>query len=165
MQTDSNLRFIREKIYQIRSALMYSMSNELIKIPNNIVTVLRVDEDGQLWFLSQRPLQQVEQCEQSFPVRLFFYRKGVSFFLEVNGKATIVKDEYNSLFPFIAESETGRPILMKMNINNLEFTEQGEKKKKNRLELIMENSYKWLLHTIAFSRSEKSVLHKLHGVN
>jgi hypothetical protein len=74
--TDSNLQFIREKIYQVRSAIMYSMSNELVKIPNNIITAVKVDEEGQLWFISKRPVQDLEQCEQSFPVRLHFFVKG-----------------------------------------------------------------------------------------
>src|SRR4030095_4399493 len=92
MATDSNLQFIREKIYKVRSAIMYSMSDEVIKFPNSIVTAVRVDDEGQLWFLCKKPMIWVNECEQHFPARLKFYRKGVSFFVEVSGKATIVKN-------------------------------------------------------------------------
>src|SRR5258706_11538345 len=95
MTNDSNLQFIREKILQIRSAVMYSMSNALVKIPNNIVTAINVDDEGHLWFLSKRPLQYVEQCEQNFPARLVFYRKGIPFYVEVSGNAIIVNNGYN----------------------------------------------------------------------
>src|SRR6476469_3345757 len=95
MANDLNLQFIREKVYQLRSAIMYSMSNELVKIPNNVVTALRIDEEGQLWFLSKRPAQFVSECEQDFPARLHFYRKGTNFFVEVSGKATIVNHEWD----------------------------------------------------------------------
>jgi general stress protein 26 len=162
MVIDSNLQFIREKIYQVRSAVMYSMSNELVKIPNNIVTALKVDDEGQLWFLSKRPLQDVDQCERDFPARLLFYRKGIPFYLEVSGKATIVNNAFGiGKSEDIAETKKEQPVLIKMSMKNLEYTEPAERRRKNRLELFLEESYKWLLHSMAFHRHTKSVLHKL----
>ena len=163
MTSDSNLQFIRQKIYELRSAIMYSMSNELVKIPNNIVTAIRVDNEGQLWFLSKRPAQFISECEQIFPARLHFYRKGISFFMEVSGKATIV----NTACDMNTEQSdnTGpqdKPVLIKMTIRNVEYVEPAEKKKKNRIELFLENSYKWISRTIAFHRHSKPMLAKLH---
>jgi general stress protein 26 len=165
MATDSNLQFIREKIYQVRSAIMYSMSDELVKLPNNIVTAVRVDDEGQLWFLSKRPLQFVSECEQSFPARLKFYRKGVSFFLEVSGKATIMNNTSEVKQPPQANAEKTtqqKPVLIKMTMINIEYVESEEKRKKSRAEIILENGYKWLLKTAAFHRHSKTVLHRLH---
>ncbi len=164
MKTNTDLQLIREKIYQIRSALMYSMSNDLVKISNNIVSVLRVDDEGQLWFLCKKPHYPVEQCETSFPVRLVFYRKGISFYLEVSGKATIVKEENDLLESLQSDSRTEKPVLVKMTVQNLEITESGERRK-NRFDLILDHTYKWLSHTIAFTRHEKSVLEKLPHLN
>ncbi len=169
MTIDTNLQFIREKIYQIRSAVMYSMSNALVKIPNNVVTAVKVDDEGQLWFLSKRPLQYVDQCEQNFPARLVFYRKGIPFYLEVSGSAMIANNEYhiNGSAERIAETREEKPVLIKMSIKNIEYTEPGAKKEKNRLERFLDESYKWFLPTISFSRHftfprhSKSVLHKL----
>ena len=56
MCQNREFKFIREKVYGLHSAVMYSMSNELIKIPNNIITAVKVDEEGQLWFISKRPV-------------------------------------------------------------------------------------------------------------
>ena len=56
MSTDTNLQFIREKIYTVKSAIMYSMSNELIKLPNCLVEAVKVDNEGQLWFLCKAPV-------------------------------------------------------------------------------------------------------------
>lgn len=159
MASDGNLQFIRQKIYQLRSAIMYSMSNEPVKIPNNIVTAIRVDDEGHLWFLSKRPAQFVSECEQNFPARLHFYRKGLRFFMEVSGKATIVNDgtEING------HSTAGeKPVLIKMTMKNIEYIEPVERKKKNRFEILLENGYKWLARTIAFHRHSKPVLAKLH---
>lgn len=161
--TDGNLQFIRQKIYQLRSAIMYSMSNELVKIPNNIVTAIRVDDEGNLWFLAKRPSQFVSECEQNFPARLHFYRKGIRFFMEVSGKATIVNNACN-----LGTAETDvagvqeKPILIKMTMRNIEYVEAAERKRKTKLDVLFENGYKWLARTIAFHRHTKPVLAKLH---
>jgi hypothetical protein len=145
MLSDGNLQFIRQKIYQLRSAIMYSMSNELVKIPNNIVTAIRVDDEGNLWFLSKRPAQFVSECEQNFPARLHFYRN-------VNDGSDINTS--------IAGFE--KPVLIKMTMKNIEYVEPAERKRKSRVEMMIENGYKWLARTIAFPRHSKPLLAKLH---
>jgi hypothetical protein len=161
MATDSNLQFIREKIYEVRSAIMYSMSNEVVKMPNNIVTAIRVDDEGQLWFLSKRPLHFVSQCEQSFPARLKFYRKGISFFLEISGKATIMGNSNETdVLATTDKTQRERPVLIKMTMHNIEYVEP-EERKKTRTEIIMENGYNWLQRTFAFARHSKPVLTRL----
>ena len=159
---DSNLQFIREKIYQLRSAIMYSMSNELVKIPNSIVTAVKVDEEGQLWFVSKSHLQNLAQCEQSFPVRLHFFRKGTNFFVVVSGKAFIVNNADTTLNEHgFVNGNKEKPVLIKMSMSDIEYTEPEARREKNKLEIFLENSYKWLLHTIAFHRHSKSVFQKL----
>ena len=158
---DSNLQFIREKIYQLRSAIMYSMSNDLIKMPNSIVTAVKVDEEGQLWFVSKSPLQPVDQCEQSFPVRLHFFRKGTNFFLNVSGKAFIVNHPSTGFNGYGIVDDNEQHVLIKMSMKDIEYTEPAARKEKNKLEILLENSYKWLLHTIAIHRHSKSVFQKL----
>lgn len=161
MATDLNLQFIRDKVYQLRSAIMYSMSNGLVKIPNNIVTAIRVDDDGHLWFLSKRPAQFLSECEQQFPARLHFYRKGIGFYLEVSGSATIINpaDDYQSDDTSAGLQE--KPVLIRMTMRDIEYIEP-ERKKKNRIELLLESGYRWLSRTIAFPRHSKPILAKLH---
>jgi len=159
--TDSNLQFIREKIYQLRSAIMYSMSNELVKIPNNIVTAVKVDEEGHLWFVSKRPMQYVEQCEQTFPARLHFFRKGASFFVVVSGKATIVNKDLPAGDAAAIAEDYEKPVLIKMTMRDIEYTEPEAERQKNKIEILLENSYKWLMHTVAFHHHSKSVFQKL----
>ena len=161
MATDQNFQFIREKIYEIKSAVMYSMSNGLVKIPNSIVSVLKIDDEGQLWFLCTPPTYRIEECECVFPARLHFYRKGKSFHLEVSGKATIMNNEFNMDVPK-TEAQKEKPILIKMTMNNVEYTSLQERKQKGRIETMLENSYRWMLRNIAFPRAEKSVFSKLH---
>jgi hypothetical protein len=161
MATDSNLQFIREKIYQVRSAIMYSMSDEVVKIPNSIATAVRVDDEGQLWFLCKKPLQFISECEQHFPARLKFYRKGISFFLEVSGKATIINNNNGLNLPDEKNIQE-KPVLIKMTMTNVEYVEPEEKKKKTWFDLVIENGYKWLLRNAAIHHHSEPVLPKLH---
>jgi hypothetical protein len=140
MEADNNLEFIREKIYEVRSAIMYNMSNAVIKIPNNIVNAVRVDEEGNLWFLCQKPMQFIAECEQHFPARLKFYRKGISYFLEVSGKASIVSNtpQKHKLGDRVNYKEA---VLIKMSMLNIEYNEVEEKKTPQLAWL--DKMYKW----------------------
>ena len=123
MNTDFNLEFIRKKIYETRSAIMYNMSDSLTKIPNNIVTAVRVDEEGQLWFLSKRPKQPVTGYEHTFPAQLKLYRKGVLHFLEVNGEAMLV----SQALPERKNRAASDAVLLKMKMTSIEYSEIDQK--------------------------------------
>jgi hypothetical protein len=144
MQKDQNLLFIKEKIYELNTAVMYTSSNALVKLGNDLVTVLKVDDEGQLWYIANRPLQESEYCEQNFPARLFFYRKGTDYTVEVSGNARIVNNDDPSL--------DDKKILVKMNMVNIEYTEPHFRKPKSKIEALIENGYSWLLNTISIPR-------------
>ncbi len=156
--TDTNLQFIREKIYRVRSAIMYSMTDELIKLPNSIITAIKVDDEGQLWFLCNRPAHSLEYCSQTFPVRLHFYRKGTFFHLEISGKAEIVNNNY------VGEEGQPKPLLIKMSMANIEYTEQ-EDKRKSTVEQWLDKAYGWAARHIAVSHNSKPVLSRLQSMN
>ncbi len=158
MTTDKNLREIREKIYKLRTAIMYSMSDDLCKLPNSIVTAVHVDDGGQLWFFCQSPIQNITGFGNSFPVRLHFYRKGILFHLEVSGKATIM-DEAHCDYLLGKTPEKGKVILIRMTMNSIEYTEPYGKKERSRFEVFVEKGYKWILRTITIPHT-KPVLSK-----
>ena len=158
MVNDTNLQFIREKIIQLRSAVMYDSGKGIVKLGNDIVTAIRVDDEGQLWFVTGNSSQRVEECEQSFPARLCFYRKGVGFSMEISGKATIA----NSNYPFDADSSQYQgKVLVKLEMKNIEYTEPHAKRAKNKVELALENCYSWFLRTVSVQHDSGSVLKKL----
>lgn len=170
MVNDSNLQFIREKICTLRNAVMYVSSNGLVKLGNDIVTAIKVDEEGQLWFVTNRPAQIISECEQCFPARLRFYRKGVGYYLEISGRATIVSSDYHFEDRAPGEKTGGkkandRKLLVKLEMKNIEYTEPHAKKPKGKIEVIMENWYSWFLRTIAVQHDSSSVLKKLRQTN
>lgn len=162
MNTDTHLHDIREKISQLRTAIMYSMSDELTQMPNSIVTALQVDNEGQLWFTCSQPLLGMYEEGQCFPARLHFYRKGYLFHLEVSGKATIINTSFYEELP-ISQSHTGDVMLIKMSMTSVEYTAPYEKKKKSRLETMVEQSFNWMLKHIAVPHSTRTLLPKNIG--
>lgn len=162
MVTDTNLQFIKEKISQTRTAIMYSMSSELVRLPNSIVEAVNVDTDGHIWFVCKPPAHGIEHIEHHFPVRLHFYKKGIGYHIEVSGSATIIDNEYTNYF---AADENGkRPLLLKMDMQHVEYTEPQEKRK-TRMEAWLETGYKWFLRTASVQHQAKPDLRSLQTVH
>jgi len=155
---DTNYEFIREKVYRLHSAIMYSMSNELIKIPNSIVTVLRIDDEGHLWFQCKAPVLHIQHYEQSFPARLHFFRKGIRYFMEVSGSTSIIKAQDSD------NTVDTKALLLKMDINSVRYTEP-EVPKKTWMDQMLEQSFNWVLRTISIPRMSKSLFAKLQHNN
>ena len=83
---------LQKKISELRSALFFSLGESVLRMPTTIVTALKVDDVGQIWFFVNRPMQNIQEFDREFPARLEFCRKGKSFYLKILGKACIVND-------------------------------------------------------------------------
>lgn len=99
MDANHQLSFLQQRIEEIGSAIFYNLSEAVLKLPTSIVTTLKVDDFGFVWFFVQKPKQHLTEFEQEFPVKLDFYRKGTGYFLQVTGKGHVVNDpeEMNAL--------------------------------------------------------------------
>ena len=128
MLSETQLPFLQEKISDLRSALFFSLSNSVLKIPTNIVTALKVDEIGQVWFFVNRPLQNIQEFDKEFPARLEFYRKGKPFYLKITGKACIVNDpeELNTLVDVseeVKDKAMDQLVLVRVKIQSADYVE------------------------------------------
>lgn len=92
MDANHQLSFLQERIEEIGSAIFYNQSESVLKLPTSIVSTLKVDEYGFVWFFVQKPMQHLTEFEQEFPAKLDFYRKGLGYFLQVAGKGFVVTD-------------------------------------------------------------------------
>lgn len=121
-----DLRFLQEKIQDLRSALFFSQQSSLLKISTTIVTILKADEFGQVWFFVTRPSQAIQEFDREFPARLEFFRKGRRFYLHITGKAFIVNDpeEINALvYDDIKEKAADHLVLIRVKMAKAEFFE------------------------------------------
>ncbi len=163
MITDTNLQFISEKIADLQNAVMYSMSNSLVKLPNDIVTSVKVDEEGQLWFLSHLPCQSLKECEQVFPARLHFFRKGRNYFVEVSGKATIMSKIPSASSFDTGSNKTKKAVLVKMTMSNVQYVEPQARHAKPKWKELAERTYTWMLRNITFRHPDTSSLGKFNN--
>ena len=105
MSTNQQLNFLQQKIEEIGSAIFFNLSDSVLKLPTSVVTTLKVDDYGYVWFFVKKPHSQLREFETEFPVRLDFFKKGVDYFLQVSGKAWVVTDpeHLNNLLTVVAE--------------------------------------------------------------
>ena len=128
MDTNNQLNFLQEKIEEIGSAIFFNLSDSVLKLPTSIVTTLKVDEYGFVWFFVQKPRQSLREFETEFPARLDFFRKGKNCFLQVMGKAWVVSDpeEVNGFVTLpeeVKEMALGDMVLVKVKMLRAEYHE------------------------------------------
>lgn len=92
MDANLQLSFLQKRIEEIGSAIFHNLSEAVLKLPTSVVTTIKVDDYGFVWFFVQKPTQNLREFDQEFPVKLDFYKKGKGCFLQVVGKAYVVTD-------------------------------------------------------------------------
>ena len=155
MLSDTHLPFLQEKISDLRSALFFSLTNSVLKIPTTIVTALRVDEVGQVWFFVNRPMQNIQEFDREFPARLEFFKKGKPFYLKIMGKACIVNDpeEVNGLVSVSEDIKCKalhQLVLVKVKIQSAEYMENSPAETNGWLHALRAQFYKWFGYQTAY---------------
>jgi hypothetical protein len=124
MENDYKLLFIKNKLQQIKSAVMYATSGNIVRLPNDIVEFESVDDDGLLWFSSHIPRHWVKAYELHFPAKLIFYRKGIDYYVEITGTAVVVNKQEAM---YGTNNIEGGKLLLKMVPYYIEYTETGKR--------------------------------------
>ncbi|HNA17971.1 MAG TPA: hypothetical protein PKG65_14075 [Ferruginibacter sp.] len=110
---DKKLRFLRKKIGEISLAMFRAETDSFLQLPNNIITPLRTDEEGNIWFFTAYKGEISKASDNSFPACLEFYKKGVEGRLFTNGLAAVVPDAHTD--------EQGK-ILIRFRIMHARYT-------------------------------------------
>ena len=126
MLNQTDLRFLRDKIQELKHAIFFSQNTSLLRLATTVITLSKMDEMGQMWFFVPRPQQALQEFDREFPVRLEFFKKGRQFFLHVLGKAFIVTDpeEMNGLVhDDIREQAADHLVLIKVRMLKADYFE------------------------------------------
>jgi len=121
-QDQNNLIFLREKIKQIKIAMFKPEKNDMLQLPNNIISTLKVDDEGNVWFFTSQKGNYAQQPETFFAY-LEYYQKGGDGRLRINGKASIVTD-YDAVDFAVKPSIPGmygQILLLKVKIMQAEY--------------------------------------------
>ena len=132
MQANQQLLFLKEKIQEIGSAIFFNLSESVLKLPTSIVETIKVDDFGFVWFYIQKPKQHLREFDKEFPVRMDFFKKGISYFLQVEGRAWMVNDpeEINTLHTLSGEAKMKgmeNMVLVKVKMQKAEYHDTGNR--------------------------------------
>jgi len=83
---------LKSKIMELQSALFFTESASILKLPTHVISDVEMDEEGQVWFVIPRPMQQIEAFEKEIPAKLDFFKKGKDFFIKITGTAFLIAD-------------------------------------------------------------------------
>ena len=121
----NHLDFIKKKIREIKIGLFKTETDSEIKLPNNIIQVLQVEDDGTIWFFTSCSHKQAENVEKSFYANLEFHKKGTDLRVQISGFASIEKDKDGELLNMSNYSEgiSERLLLVSMKIMKAEYFE------------------------------------------
>lgn len=150
MLNNSDLQFLQDKIQDLRSALFFSQNSSLLKISTTIVTILKADDIGQVWFFVPRPSQALHEFDMEFPAKLQFFRKGRRFFLHISGKAYIVNDpeEINALmYEDIREKATDHLVLIRVKMTKADYFESLPNSQAGWWRDLRSQVYSWFFNT------------------
>jgi len=148
IKSSTQLDFISARIEELQTAVFHSQSNTVLNLNTAVISTLKVDIDGYIWFFVNKPSQAISEFEKQFPVALNFYKKGAMFFLNVFGMAKIITDPEELEFTGIDDkSKIGNigKILIRVKIVNANYFEKActkgwfTKRKKAFMELFVPN--------------------------
>lgn len=125
MSTTSQLNFLQDRINDIGSAIFFNLSDSVLKFPTALVSTLKVDDFGYVWFFVQKPKQNIREFEIEFPVRLDFFKKGKNYFLQVMGKASVISDpeEVNAFVLEEGQAINNDMVLVKVKMLKADYHE------------------------------------------
>lgn len=153
MTTDYHLEFIRRKLDTLKTATMHNLGNQALRLPNDVIHLLKVDDQGQLWFAGHQPRGWIYQYDQCFPVRLCFYQKGSPYFIEASGNAFFSNNEERMMF---ADELQPGSILFKMTASAFEYNEPGSRTSASGFFKWTSTLSHWIAKAISFQYVPKS---------
>jgi len=126
LPSELNVDFIRTKIDEIKSALFTNVSENAFKFPTCIISAIKVDPNGMIWFLMNKAGRLIPPDEPGFPAELLFYRKGHHFSLKVRGMATIVTDQkmIDNFLGIEKEHDVSNILLVNVKMARADYTER-----------------------------------------
>lgn len=92
MQTPDT-SFLQARIASIGTALFFCENKYMLPFPAYIITALKTDEEGYIWFFISRSWNKTVTYDLPFRTNLEFYRKGYPFSIKVEGNASLVNNK------------------------------------------------------------------------
>jgi hypothetical protein len=122
---DDNLLFLENKIREIKTAIFKPEINTELKLPNSVISTIKTDGDGNIWFLTSCKGAYKKSIDKHFFAYLEYHQKGQGCRLRLSGKAVIVEED-SEADSFITDADLpadANIVLIKFKILYAEYTE------------------------------------------
>ena len=140
---------LKSKIMELQSALFFTESASILKLPTHVISDVEMDEEGQIWFVIPRPMQQIEAFEKEIPAKLDFFKKGKDFFVKITGTAFLIADREEfrnnpSLSEALREKMSDEKLIgVKVTIQKTELVDNSPKPTQNWLQASRSQLSSW----------------------
>lgn len=125
---NENFDFLLKKIQEIKIARFKAEINSELRLPPNIISTLKTESDGTIWFFTSCNGYHAKKIDKRFFASLEYYQKGRDYSLKFSGTATIVEDNIQPYTTAIKENnylpETF--VLIQFKIKQAEYYERKQ---------------------------------------
>jgi hypothetical protein len=128
---------VKNMIMELQSALFFTESSSIVKLPTHVIAETEVDAEGQIWFVIPKPAQHIDAFDKEIPAKLDYFKKGVESFVKITGTAFLITDtvetENNTGLSaeMRAKMKSDRVIAVKVKIQDSELIDNTPKSAKS----------------------------------
>jgi hypothetical protein len=124
---DENLEFLNNKIRKMKIAMFRAEASVLLCPPNNIITTLKTDSSGNIWFITSCNKSYAKNIDRCFFASLDYYEKTTDCSLRINGRASIIENSVEIGIGSVKEDLALENIfLIKLKILTAEYCEKKQ---------------------------------------
>ena len=125
---------------ELQSALFFTESKSIVKLPTHVISDIEMDEEGNIWFVIPKPAMHIEAFEKEIPAKLDFFKKGMDFFVKVRGVAYLQPEMTGS----IGERMKGENVIVvKVVMQDNELVDNSPKPSQNWLQASRSQLSSW----------------------
>jgi hypothetical protein len=146
---NTEMETLKTKIMELQSALLFTESSSIVKLPTHVISDVELDNEGNIWFVIPKPAMHIEAYEKEIPAKLDFFKKGKDFFVKVRGIAFLQTDltEANTNEALSAEMrqrmQDAEVIVVKVQVQVSELVDNSPKPSQNWLQASRSQLSSW----------------------
>ena len=138
---------LKSRINELQSALFFTESKSIVKLPTHVINDVQMDSEGQIWFVIPKPAMHLEAYDREIPAKLDFFKKGKDFFVKIRGIAYLQADtaEANAALPAEMRQRMSDEslIAVKVKIDDADLVDNSPKPSQNWLQMSRSQLSSW----------------------
>ncbi|MFI5154440.1 MAG: hypothetical protein ACHQET_13980 [Chitinophagales bacterium] len=150
MMSDLNVKFLREKVQELQTALFFNESESPLRISTLMISAEAIDDAGQIWFVVPNHGQFDQAQHGTFPAKMDFFKKGKDFYVKIKGIASVVskkEDLFSQLSGEIKQRVAKKQaVLLCVKIQQADYFESTIKPAQNWIQQSGSQIFNWLLN-------------------